>query len=173
MTGVCDCASLEFVIVHDGSLWLCIMRVRDCASQVFSVLSVKQMHAAIGVKLYVMLCVSFQCRETRYNRMAHQWSATRGPRAVKVLENFWLMIPHHSAEQILCDLVIFYQQFLYFFWYFADRASHYIYLNINQLDALNFIMSLFHPSTCFEHMCSSSGGQNCTTCIQSLVSSHL
>jgi len=56
------------------------------------------------------------------------------------------------------------------FWYFADRASQYIYLNINQLDALNFIMSLFHASTCFEHLCSSSGGQNCT--IQSLVSSH-
>ena len=26
-----------------------------------------------------------------------------------------------------------------------------IYLNINQRDALNFIMSLFHASTCFEH----------------------
>ena len=26
-----------------------------------------------------------------------------------------------------------------------------IYLNINQLDALNFIMSLFHTSTCFEY----------------------
>ena len=46
----------------------------------------------------------------------------------------------------------------------------YIYLNINQLDALNFIMSLFPASSCFEHKCSSSGGQNCT--IQSLVSSH-
>ena len=32
-------------------------------------------------------------------------------------------------------------------------------------------MSLFQASTCFEHMCSSSGGQNCT--IQSLVSSNL
>jgi len=42
-----------------------------------------------------------------------------------------------------------------------------IYLNISQLVALNF-MSLFHASTCFEHMCSSSGGQNCT--IQPLVS---
>ena len=40
-----------------------------------------------------------------------------------------------------------------FFWYFAHRASQYIYLNINQLDALNFIMSLFHASTCFEHKC--------------------
>ena len=32
-------------------------------------------------------------------------------------------------------------------------------------------MSLFHASTCFEHTCLSSGGQNCT--IQPLVSSHL
>jgi len=45
------------------------------------------------------------------------------------------------------------------FLYFADRASQYIYLNINQLDALNFIMNSFHASTGFEHMCSSSGGQ--------------
>ena len=45
-----------------------------------------------------------------------------------------------------------------------------VYLNINQLDALNFIMSLFHACTCFEHTCSSSVGQNCT--IQPLVSSH-
>ena len=45
------------------------------------------------------------------------------------------------------------------FWYFADRASQYIHLNINQLDALHFIISLFHASTCFEHICSSSGGK--------------
>ena len=57
------------------------------------------------------------------------------------------------------------------FSYFADRASQYIYLNIKHHDALNFIMSLFHASICFEHTCSSSGGQNCTT--QPLVSSHL
>jgi len=43
---------------------------------------------------------------------------------------------------------------------------------INQLDAQNccFTVSLFHASTCFEHMRSSSGGQNCI--IQPLVSSH-
>ena len=34
-----------------------------------------------------------------------------------------------------------------------------LFLNINQLDALNFIISLFQASTCFKHMCSSSGGQ--------------
>ena len=59
----------------------------------------------------------------------------------------------------------------HFFLYFADRASQYIYLNVNQLDALNFIMRLLHAFTRFEHMCSSSGGQNCT--IQPLVESHL
>ena len=44
---------------------------------------------------------------------------------------------------------------------------------INQLDAQNFCFTvgLFHASTCFEHTCSSSGGQNCIT--QDLVSSHL
>ena len=43
---------------------------------------------------------------------------------------------------------------------------------INQLDPQNFrfTKSLFHASTCFEHMCSSSGGRNCIT--QPLVSSH-
>jgi len=43
----------------------------------------------------------------------------------------------------------------------------------NQLDAKKFVsqLVLFHASTCFEHTCSSSGGQNCIT--QPLVSSHL
>jgi len=44
---------------------------------------------------------------------------------------------------------------------------------INQRDAQNvcFTISLFHASTYFEHMCSSSGGQNCIT--QPLLSWHL
>jgi hypothetical protein len=44
---------------------------------------------------------------------------------------------------------------------------------INQLDAQNFCftINLFRTSTCFEHMWSSSGGQNWIT--QPLVSSHL
>ena len=46
-----------------------------------------------------------------------------------------------------------------------------LFLNINQLDALSFKISLFQASTCFEHMCSSSGAQNCI--IQPLVSPHL
>jgi len=49
-----------------------------------------------------------------------------------------------------------------------------IYISvINQLDAHNFCFTIrgFHAFTCFEHMCPSSGGQNCI--IQPLVSSHL
>ena len=52
-----------------------------------------------------------------------------------------------------------------------ETLMYIFYLNINQLDALNFIICLFQASTCFEHMFSSSGEQNCI--IQSLVSSHL
>ena len=40
----------------------------------------------------------------------------------------------------------------------ANLIFH-LFLNVNQLDALNFVISLFQASTCFEHMCSSSGGQ--------------
>jgi len=39
-------------------------------------------------------------------------------------------------------------------------------MNINQLDTLNFIISLFQASTCFEHMCSSSGGQYSSTALR-------
>jgi len=44
---------------------------------------------------------------------------------------------------------------------------------INQHDAqkFGFTISLFHASTCFEHMCLSSGGQNCIK--QPMVSSNL
>ena len=55
-------------------------------------------------------------------------------------------------------------------WHYLSKLHEIIYLNINQTDALNIIMSSFHASTSFEHMCSSSGGQNCT--IQPLVTSH-
>ena len=32
-----------------------------------------------------------------------------------------------------------------------QKINALVYLNISQLDALNFIMSLFHASTCFEY----------------------
>jgi len=40
-----------------------------------------------------------------------------------------------------------------------SNTKMYLFININQLDALNFIIGLFQASTCFEHICSSSGGQ--------------
>jgi len=56
--------------------------------------------------------------------------------------------------------------------YYGKLSSPFI-LVINQPDAQNFCftISLFHASACFEHMCPSSGGQNCIT--QPLVSSYL
>ena len=60
------------------------------------------------------------------------------------------------SEKLITKRCFFFHWYKRRFWYFAARASQYIYLNINQLDALNFIMSLYHASTCFEHMCSSS-----------------
>ena len=39
-----------------------------------------------------------------------------------------------------------------------------LFLNINKLDELNFIINLFQASTSFEHMCSSSGGKQLYRC---------
>jgi len=47
--------------------------------------------------------------------------------------------------------------------------SIYLFININQLDALNFIISLFHASTCCEHMCSSSGGQKLYDTVSGII----
>ena len=63
-----------------------------------------------------------------------------------------------------CETIDF--SFIYFllhcpfsliFWW--PCISIYLFINIKQLDALNFIVSLFQASICLEHMCSSSGGQ--------------
>ena len=60
-----------------------------------------------------------------------------------------------------------------FFFYVLLTVHLSIFISvINQLDAQYFCFTvrLFHASTCFEHMCSSSGGQNCI--IHPLVSPH-
>ena len=60
------------------------------------------------------------------------------------------------------------------FFVFTLRKHPVLFISvINELDAQNFCftISLFHASTCFEHMCSSSGGKNFIT--QPLLSSHL
>ena len=93
-------------------------------------------------------------------------------------------VKHQDYKEPLLSFFFFLKGAILFcmFIYLLYQCRHYttykirciitnVYLNINQLDALNFIMSLFHASTCFEHMCSSSGGQNYI--IQHLVSSHL
>jgi len=54
---------------------------------------------------------------------------------------------------------IFVGSFTFFYVLLTVHLSIFISV-INQLDAQNFCftLSLFHASTCFEHMCSSSGG---------------
>ena len=51
----------------------------------------------------------------------------------------------------------------------CKQTYFHLFLNINQLDALNFIISIFHASTCFEHMCLSSGGQKLYYTVSSIV----
>ena len=63
--------------------------------------------------------------------------------------------PHADFCSRLLLLLMFIQVFVYLY-----KHLMCLFLNINQLVALNFIMSLFHASTCFEHNCSSSEVQN-------------
>jgi len=47
--------------------------------------------------------------------------------------------------------------FVYSWWWVWLTPETYrvnLFININQLDALNFLIGLFQASTCFEHMCS-------------------
>ena len=55
----------------------------------------------------------------------------------------------------------------------CDDTNRFLFISVfSQLDAQNlFHNKFFHASTCFEHMCKTSGGHNCIT--QPLVSSHL
>jgi len=87
--------------------------------------------------------------------------------------NHW-RVSRKETGQTFFKLKLLYLHFLAFF---CDVLLTVLHLSIfiseiNQLDAQNFCftISLFHASTCFEHMRSSSGGQNCIT--QHLVSSH-
>ena len=96
------------------------------------------------------------------------------PIVIGIFIYFYIIFLFHSKRNgIPLSNIFLYVKQNVLYWPDDDRlrSKHVatVYLNINQLDALNF-MSLFLASICFEHMCSSSGGQNCT--IQPLVSSH-
>ena len=59
----------------------------------------------------------------------------------------------HLCENIKCCLakILIYRP--------GEGIFKSLFINIKQLDALNFIISLFQASKCFEYMCSSSGGK--------------
>ena len=50
----------------------------------------------------------------------------------------------------------------------VDISVH-LFLNIKQLDALNFIISLFQASTCFEQIFSSSEGQKLNYTVSGII----
>ena len=68
----------------------------------------------------------------------------------------------HSAWNISVPTKTYFHEIWYCFIFFENLSRHFnfdwnlkksLFLNINQFDPLNFIISLFQASTCFEHMC--------------------
>ena len=57
--------------------------------------------------------------------------------------------------------------------YYKHRQVNDLFININQLDALNFTISLFQVCTCFEYMCSSSGGQKLYYTVSGIITRRL
>jgi len=93
-------------------------------------------------------CRRNSTRQTARHLMSHEWRYT-------VILRIHLMSERYKNFDVLLTV----------------HLSIFISV-INQLYAQNFCftISLFHASTCFEHMCSSLGGQNCIT--QPLVPSY-
>ena len=99
------------------------------------------------------ISVSVALRQTECSRIRQLLdpNASRSCMAVseKSKNNFWealFLNPLNAKLNSICHLL-------------ALLGAHHIHhvsrlrVNINQLDALNFIISLFQASTCFEHMC--------------------
>ena len=113
--------------------------------------TVKATMTFLECKTVVTYCYGYSCNNN-YEMSPHLGQVRNGDgRAAEVMQK--------TLRRIF---------FLIFCWL---CISIYLFINIHQLDALNFIITLFQASTCLEHMCSSSGWQNCI--IQSPVSLHL
>ena len=65
----------------------------------------------------------------------------------------WEQLASDAASYIQVSGHVLWQHMTLTFTAYLPKQHHliFIYLNINQLDALNFIISLFQASTCFEH----------------------
>ena len=116
----------------------------------------------------LMFSVGYELR-TKKMQAIHTWKVSMKSISQFPRKHFqWIVNLILRHKKFLCVKRNVERHFLIFCW---PCISIYLFININQLDALNFIISLFQVSTCFEHMCLSSGGQNCI--IRSLVSSYL
>ena len=89
----------------------------------------------------------------------------------------WFLRKQYDYISVFCSSVWIYKYLkkssshIFFFLIFSwPCVSIYLFININQLDALNFIINLFQASTCFEHHVPIVRRANCI--IQHLVSSH-
>ena len=106
--------------------------------------------------------VCLSVRPHRTARPPPHWSVFHEILYLRFFENlsiklkfYWhLKLITGTLHEDRCTFLIIY--FLLFCW---PCISIYLFININRLDALNFIISLFEASTCFEHMCLSSGRQ--------------
>ena len=75
-------------------------------------------------------------------RKAECITTLQGAKLMCMLESGWTNMFH-----FMTSTCVFLEKCLRSFTYFYN----FLFININQLDALNFIISLFHASTCFEH----------------------
>ena len=101
---------------------------------------------------------NLQLLDSRYKLQTKNW-------AVRVISvTLWLSsCPPDEWHNTIWFNIVSLLEFIYIT-HFCKHDNTFISV-INQLNAQKFCftISLFHVSTCFEHMCSSSGGQNCVT----------
>jgi len=151
-----------------------------CISNLYNILcTVNTQHtssqdAVIRIRLYLATCFgrnrpsSGQLRTIlMYSKNITQWDPISLLYVRVIWDNF--LVRHWRLKKIsahFCTLIFNFDVLL------TVHLSIFISV-ISQLDVQDFCftISLFHASTCFEHLCSSSRGQNCIT--QPLVSSHL
>ena len=101
------------------------------------------------------------CPKWHAERFAWQAAFTAAP-FLSLFFFFFFLISFARPASLYCE------QYVYTYTNIWLRR-HFLFININQFHALNFIRSFFQASTCFEHMCSSSGGQKLYYTVSSII----
>ena len=90
-----------------------------------------------------------QERQDDLRRASRSTIAKRVENCIELLQFIEIIYITNKWDQYVICL-----SFIPFVRLFMRNIQTTFYLNINQLDALNFIMNLYHASVCFEHKCS-------------------